>query len=122
MAPDNPTPIRLSDPVLKEADRLAEVLTNRAAGAKITRSEVLRIAVDRGLESLRREYAPTDDDVIEEAALELHHKDKPGATYQGVALLASKKLGRTIPDAAAQKVLRNWPNQGGRIIPPPKTK
>jgi hypothetical protein len=53
---------------------------------------------------------------------DFHHKDKPGATSQGVALLASKKLGRTISERAVRKVLRNWPDQGGRMIPPPKTK
>jgi predicted transcriptional regulator len=47
--------IRLDPDVASQLARLAEELTKRAAGARVTRSHVARMAVERGLPSLEKE-------------------------------------------------------------------
>lgn len=51
--------IRLSDEDARRIDRIAEVLTERAAGAKITRSSAYRQALLRGIPALEAELGIT---------------------------------------------------------------
>lgn len=51
-----PTPIRLEDEQLARADRVREVMEKRVAGAEVSRASVIRIAIDRGLELLEKEF------------------------------------------------------------------
>jgi len=48
-------PIRLEDDLIERLDALAIVLTERAAGAKVTRTSAMRAALERGLEALEAE-------------------------------------------------------------------
>jgi predicted transcriptional regulator len=48
-------PIRLADDTIARLDRLAEVLTTRAIGAEASRSSVMRVALQRGIEILEEE-------------------------------------------------------------------
>lgn len=52
---DRPIPVRLEDSLIERLDAVVGVLSHRAAGAPIHRSAVLRMAVERGLESLESE-------------------------------------------------------------------
>ena len=49
-------PVRLDEPTIDRLDRLAEVLTARAAGAETSRSAVMRISIIRGIQSLEAEF------------------------------------------------------------------
>jgi predicted transcriptional regulator len=48
-------PIRFEDTYVNRIDTLAEALTTRAAGAKVSRTAVMRLAIERGLEALEAE-------------------------------------------------------------------
>lgn len=48
-------PIRLEDDLVARLDALAAVLTERAAGVKVTRTAAMRSALERGLEALEDE-------------------------------------------------------------------
>jgi predicted transcriptional regulator len=52
---DRSIPIRLDDDTIDRLDRLAEALAGRAAGVKVARSSVMRVALERGLDSLEAE-------------------------------------------------------------------
>jgi predicted transcriptional regulator len=53
-------PVRIEEDLISRLDWLADALTRRAAGAKVSRSSAMRVAVERGLESLEGELgAPT---------------------------------------------------------------
>ena len=47
--------VRLNPELLAKLDELAGLLSERAAGAEITRSEVARLALERGVEVLAAE-------------------------------------------------------------------
>jgi hypothetical protein len=47
-----PIPIRLEDELLARIDRVVAALSRRAHGVGITRSAVVRTAIDRGLKQL----------------------------------------------------------------------
>jgi hypothetical protein len=56
--------LRLPVPLIEQADALIEVLSrdrDLSAAGRITRATVLRLAVARGLESLRQEYGQTTE-------------------------------------------------------------
>lgn len=48
-------PIRIESELLERIDRLAEALQERAAGAPVTRSGAMRVAMERGLGALEAE-------------------------------------------------------------------
>lgn len=48
-------PVRLEDDLVERLDALAELLTERAAGVKVSRSAAMRAALERGLEALEGE-------------------------------------------------------------------
>lgn len=50
-----PIPIRLDDDLLDRIDRVIDAMVERTAGAKVPRSSVLRLALERGLDSLESE-------------------------------------------------------------------
>jgi hypothetical protein len=50
-----PIPIRLEDELLERVDRVAEALKARAAGAPVPRAAAMRVAMERGLNSLEVE-------------------------------------------------------------------
>jgi len=50
-----PFPVRLSEAQTELAERLKGQLSKKAAGAKISRSEVLRLAVELGLRQLEQD-------------------------------------------------------------------
>jgi len=52
---ESPISIRLDEGLLARLDALAEELTKRAAGARVGRSSVMRLALERGLASLEGE-------------------------------------------------------------------
>lgn len=54
-----PIPIRLEDELLERVDRVTDAMEARAAGAKVPRSSVLRLALERGLDSLESELGLT---------------------------------------------------------------
>jgi predicted transcriptional regulator len=49
---DAPLSIRIPDDLLMRLDRIASAMSKRAAGAEVTRSAALRVALARGLEVL----------------------------------------------------------------------
>jgi predicted transcriptional regulator len=49
---DSPLSIRIPDELLTRLDRMASAMSKRAAGAEVTRSAALRVALARGLEVL----------------------------------------------------------------------
>lgn len=54
-----PVNIRLPDPMVQRADRLLPILRDRsdlATAIRVTRSDVLRLAILRGLDQLEAEY------------------------------------------------------------------
>jgi predicted transcriptional regulator len=53
--PDNFS-IRLEDDMVKRIDRLAAAMTEAAAGAKVTRSQALRAALDTGVPALEKRF------------------------------------------------------------------
>jgi hypothetical protein len=55
MTGTRPVPLRIDEAVLDRCDRVSQALSERAAGAKVSRADALRIAINRGLESLERE-------------------------------------------------------------------
>ena len=48
-------PIRLEDDLIARLDALAAALTERAAGAKVSRTAAMRAALERGLQALEAE-------------------------------------------------------------------
>lgn len=48
-------PIRLEDDLIDRLDSLAAALSERAAGAKVSRTAAMRAAMERGLEALEAE-------------------------------------------------------------------
>jgi hypothetical protein len=56
---EHPVPVRLSTEQLDRLDALALLLKERAAGARVTRSEIVRIALDRGMAVLEAELGAT---------------------------------------------------------------
>ena len=51
---DTPLSIRVPDDLLMRLDRLASTMSRRAAGAVVTRSAALRVALARGLDVLEQ--------------------------------------------------------------------
>jgi hypothetical protein len=54
---DPPLSIRIPDDLLVRLDRMASAMSKRAAGAAVTRSAALRVALARGLEVLEARLA-----------------------------------------------------------------
>lgn len=52
---EHPVSVRLDTDTVGRLDKLAEVLTARAAGATVNRSAVVRLAVERGIAALEAE-------------------------------------------------------------------
>jgi hypothetical protein len=50
-----PVPLRIDEEILTRLDRVAEALSAKAAGANVPRSDAIRIALERGTESLEGE-------------------------------------------------------------------
>lgn len=55
MARQSPVPLRFDPDVIDRVDALAALLSERAKGLKVTRTEVFRLVVDRGLPLLEAE-------------------------------------------------------------------
>lgn len=55
MAPKRTIPVRMTDEMLRQLDEVAALLSERAAGAEVSRSEATRVALERGLEALTKE-------------------------------------------------------------------
>jgi hypothetical protein len=55
MVSAKPFPLRIDETTIGRLDRLAALMTERAAGAAVTRASVIRVAMERGLESLEKE-------------------------------------------------------------------
>lgn len=53
--PGRPIPLRIEQATLDRLDRIAEALSERAAGVRVTRADASRIALDRGAEALEKE-------------------------------------------------------------------
>ena len=49
--------VKVSDEFVARVDRLAEEMSTRAGGAKVTRSNAMRVALERGMEVLEGEFA-----------------------------------------------------------------
>lgn len=52
---ERPTSLRVDDALLARVDALAVALSERAAGASVSRANVLRIALERGVDVLEKE-------------------------------------------------------------------
>lgn len=50
------TPIRLDEKLLERFDKLATVLSSRAGGVAVNRTDAIRAAVTKGLDALEVEY------------------------------------------------------------------
>lgn len=50
------TAIRLEPELLERIDRLASTMQERAAGAQVTRTAAMKVALTRGLDSLEAEF------------------------------------------------------------------
>lgn len=57
MTDTKPIPVRFDADQIARLDRVAKALSERAGGAKVSRSEVVRVAVDRGLDALEDSIA-----------------------------------------------------------------
>ncbi|MFW6087879.1 MAG: hypothetical protein ACODAG_11785 [Myxococcota bacterium] len=55
MTETRPIPVRLEDEAIARLDAMVDEMRRRTAGARISRSEVLRMVVDRGIPVLERE-------------------------------------------------------------------
>lgn len=54
---ERPLAVRLDEDTIARLDKLTEVLSVRAAGARVSRSDVVRSAIARGLDMLESETA-----------------------------------------------------------------
>lgn len=55
-----PIPMRLDDSIVERLDKLASLMSERTGGVEISRASVLRVALERGIDSLEKELgAPT---------------------------------------------------------------
>jgi hypothetical protein len=52
----DPFPVRLAEAQMETVERLRERMSKRASGARISRSEVLRLAVELGLKQLELDH------------------------------------------------------------------
>lgn len=52
---ERPLAIRLTDALIERLDRIAESLSERAAGTRISRSQAIRAAIERGVADLEGE-------------------------------------------------------------------
>jgi predicted transcriptional regulator len=55
MAPKKTMAVRVDEATEARLEDLAELMSKRAQGAEVTKSNVLRVALDRGLEALERD-------------------------------------------------------------------
>lgn len=53
--PSRTLPVRLEEELISRLDELAEALTRKAAGVKVTRASAIRVALERGLDALHAE-------------------------------------------------------------------
>ena len=53
--PESPTAIRFPPELIARFERIAETLSERNAGMKVTRSDAVRMAAERGATSLEEE-------------------------------------------------------------------
>jgi hypothetical protein len=58
---ETPLAIRFTAEQIERIDDMAALLKQRAAGARVTRSDVVRIAMERGLAELERELSRTTE-------------------------------------------------------------
>ena len=49
--------VKVDDEFAIRLDRLAEVMSARAGGAQVTRSNAMRVALERGMDALELEFA-----------------------------------------------------------------
>ena len=49
--------VKVDDEFAARLDRLAEVMSARAGGAQVSRSNAMRVALDRGIDALELEFA-----------------------------------------------------------------
>ncbi|MCC6523373.1 MAG: hypothetical protein IT373_11975 [Polyangiaceae bacterium] len=54
---EKPLAIRFDVETIERLDRLAENMSKRSGGVRVTRSDVVRVAVTRGLDALEAEFA-----------------------------------------------------------------
>jgi predicted DNA-binding protein len=47
----------MTDETIERLDRIAETMAKRAGGAEVTRSNAIRVALDRGIESLEADFS-----------------------------------------------------------------
>jgi hypothetical protein len=52
---DRPIPVRLEEDIIERLDRIAEALTARAVGARVSRASAMRVALERGVSSIETE-------------------------------------------------------------------
>jgi hypothetical protein len=52
-----PIPIPLTEAQIERAERIKERLSKKAAGVRVTRTETLRVALERGFDVLESELA-----------------------------------------------------------------
>lgn len=126
MAPDRPVPVRFGDELLARADRAAEALAARAAGLRVTRSEVLRLAADRGLKSLEDEIAEQNAMEADEISTSLYARKGASLEPKEIAVALEAKWKRNVSPEEVKNLLverRRWIDlRGGRIRPPADTK
>lgn len=56
---ERPLAIRLSDELIERLDRIADELSTRAAGARVSRSQAIRAGIERGVAGLEAELGLT---------------------------------------------------------------
>lgn len=56
---ERPLAIRLSDELIERLDRIADELSTRAAGARVSRSQAIRAGIERGVLALEAELGLT---------------------------------------------------------------
>ena len=54
---DRPLAVRFSEETIERFDRIAATMSERAAGAKVSRARAIGVAMDRGIELLEAELA-----------------------------------------------------------------
>jgi hypothetical protein len=126
MAADRPVPVRFGSELIARADRVAAALVARAAGAKITRSEVFRLATERGLRVLEEEINQQNAVEADEVSTLLYARRGSALEPKEVSAALEAKWKRNVPFEEAKSLLvehRKWIElRGGRIRPPADTK
>lgn len=117
---DRSLAVRLPADLIKRLDRVAKAMSDNAGGAVVSRSFAIRKAVELGTATLEEEYMPTEAQIANRVAEELHQKKRQCASFHDVVEELSRQLQRNVTQAEARKLLApRWGVQvsSGYVVP-----